>query len=286
MNLCPRRSSTRCVSAPRAAWCLGSALVLAIVCAGCQSKTTKEKSPGKTAEPKTRPAKTATPKESKAPVVKKTEPKKKTTPEVAKKEPPKKKETPKKKDPELTPEQKAVAAAIVALTEIGAVLDTNNLDEVVKVTFTEKEAVKDEHFAHLKHFPYLRYIDATRTGIGDAAIKHLEGAEFITELYLFGTNVGNDSLKTIGNMRRMEKLCLDRTKISDEGLKHLQNLPVISKLHIRSRNKISDAGLSPIYKLKSLRELKIGGTQITASGKKKLETLLPRCTVDTEPAPK
>lgn len=298
MKRCPRMRPTRSrFSAARAVWCWGGLMALSVLFAGCQSKTTSEKSKSDSIAAKPSPAKNDKPKTTQPPVVKKTDQpavKSKQPAKIAKQDPPKKE---KKEDVELTPEEKAAIDAEIekqkakfardqALEEfkkIGADVKLNNLEEVYHVSFDEPSLVKDRHFALLRLFPRLRYINATNAKISDAAIKHLENASEMSFLYLKGTNVADDSLKTIGKMQRLQSLCVDGTKITDAGLIYLKDLPEITKLHIRSRNKISDAGLSPLFKLKSLRELKIGGTQITASGLKELETFLPRCTVDTEP---
>ncbi len=248
-------------------------LAIPVLGTGCKGKSKKEstKTSDKT---KTTVAKKSS---SKTPI-KKTVIKKTDKTVIAKTTP---KKTGKKSPVGLTPQQKAVADAILELKVLGAEIKLNNLNEIVLVDFSGTES-KNSHFALLKNFPYLRNVNATfQENITDEGIKHLESLEYITELYLYGTQLKNKGLKTVGKFDRLQKLCLDQTEITDAGLKHLRGLPELKILHIRSKGKITDEGVSDIVIIKSLRELKIGGTQITAIGKKKLRILLPRCVVDT-----
>ncbi|GAB4162309.1 MAG: hypothetical protein Tsb009_39310 [Planctomycetaceae bacterium] len=265
-------------------------LLSVMVTAGCQGKSKKES--------KTPSANGKTSKTSPSSVTQKTKTPEKTTPEVktpAKTKTPEKtpKTTIKKEEVELTPEQKAFADALLAkkkkeavlkqLEELGAAIKTNNLNEVIHVDFRGTEA-EDKHLALLKIFPYLRNLNLSGvTKITDKGIKELESLEYLTELYLYGTGIKDEALKTIGKFSRLQKLCLDQTQITDAGLKHLEKLPELQSLCIRSKGEITDKAVSSVVKIRSLRKLKIGGTKITAVGKRKLRVLLPRCVVDTMP---
>jgi internalin A len=86
--------------------------------------------------------------------------------------------------------------------------------------------------------PTLEYLRLSDTPIGNEALRHLENATGLGELYFDGTYITDDGLAHLANIPSLDTLDLGRTKITGSGLRHLGALPNLNDLDL------SDANLS------------------------------------------
>ena len=114
--------------------------------------------------------------------------------------------------------------------------------------------------------------------LGDADLSFLEGQAKLEELGLASTGVSDAQLRHLCSLP-LQLLYLDDNPISDRGLKHLPE--TLQVLALR-RTQVTDAGLASLARLRSLRNLRIHGTPVTAAGIERLKQALPRLHVDNE----
>ena len=75
-----------------------------------------------------------------------------------------------------------------------------------------------------------------------------------------------------------EVLCL-HSQIRDDDLRHLRCFSKLEILMLNFCDNITDAGLVHLKSLDNLREVWIGGTNVTASGVEDLQRALPNCKI-------
>jgi Leucine-rich repeat (LRR) protein len=154
--------------------------------------------------------------------------------------------------------------------------------------------VTDGGMAYLGELSSLKglYLGELGSQVTDAGLRHLAKLTALEELALWGEHMGDAGLVHLRGLPRLEYLCLYSTHFTDNGLVHLQNLPALRILsvyegrasitnaglvHIAQMPKleilclggirgITDDGLAHLTKMRSLKKLEIGSSQVTDRG--------------------
>ena len=174
--------------------------------------------------------------------------------------------------------------AVAELEKMGANIDKDKDERIFRITVDNNPNFKDSHMHLFKHFPSLREINISYTGITDKGLALFPNYDVLSQIYLRGNDITDKGMETLGKMERLTRLCVDGTLITDQGVSYLKNSEALYMLHIRSRNskKITDACIDDLLTMKSLEKLAIGGTAITESGIKKIRKSLPECELNLE----
>jgi Leucine-rich repeat (LRR) protein len=175
---------------------------------------------------------------------------------------------------------------------------------------TMDPSVDDADLARLKSLPTLREINLWECDqITNAGIAHLTALPQLTSLELGFTQINNEGLESLATLKDLKQLDLRETNTSmaaalqlvaklpalrvlaawgevkgaqeitlaptaiDEQLAYLRHLPNLEKLSLWRCDKLTDAALAPLAKLKGLRELNLGATNVGDDGLAALEQL-------------
>lgn len=128
--------------------------------------------------------------------------------------------------------------------------------------------VTDAGLRHLSKLTSLEELYLRGERMGDAGLAHLRDLPRLEYLCLFGshfTDRGMVHVKAMPSLRILsfhEKLC----RITDAGLVQISEMPKLQILCLHAMKNITDDGLAHLSKLRSLKKLNIGGSQVTDRG--------------------
>jgi len=157
------------------------------------------------------------------------------------------------------------------------------------------DIVTDEGLTHVAELPSLKglYIGALGGSvITDAGLRHLSKLTSLEELYLRGERMSDAGLAHLRTLPQLEYLCLYGSHFTDKGMVHVKAMPSLRILsfheglcritdaclvHISEMPKleilclhamryITDDGLAHLPKMRSLKKLNIGSSQVTDRG--------------------
>ena len=125
----------------------------------------------------------------------------------------------------------------------------------------------------------LKRLNLTGSQVTDVGLKYLSRLESLEELTLANTNITDMGVENLAGFN-LKKLGLPRQAQTDIGLKHyLAALHRSPTVLILNNWQVTDAGLTSLVNLTSLRVIDLLGTQVTGAGVKKLQDALPSCNI-------
>ncbi len=141
-------------------------------------------------------------------------------------------------------------------------LDSALIDNVTPPDVDKKsEKEVDEQLAAIESMSG-RTLDLNHWDINDSALLSAKSPEQVTDLILLENPISE--LNTIGRFKNLKYLDLRGTKISDRSLEHLVALP-ISYIDVTDTS-IGDEGLRTLSRIKTLTNLNVSKTNVTAAG--------------------
>jgi hypothetical protein len=141
--------------------------------------------------------------------------------------------------------------------------------------------VGDRCAKSLAAIPTLRRLEIHMTSLTDDGVEHL--ASLPLEALWLGGQITGRGLKAVATMTTLRRLDVCCPRVTDEGVRALSGLTGLEVLWL-AQCPITDQSIVPLSRLKSLRELALGNTGGTPSGKQRLRELLPHCTLVAEGA--
>jgi hypothetical protein len=137
--------------------------------------------------------------------------------------------------------------------------------------------------------------------VRDEAAAHLADMRQLDTLHLGGTKVTDEGLNCLQNMTELTNMLLDSSPIKGRGLIHLENAKNLFWLHLANdpldddefevitrlsmqqlsltNTSLTDRSVKYLKTLHTVRQMHIGGTQITDAGAAELTAALPNCQV-------
>jgi hypothetical protein len=134
--------------------------------------------------------------------------------------------------------------------------------------------VGDRCARSLAVFPNLRQLEIHMTGLTDDGVHYL--ASLPLEVLWLGGRITDRGMKEVATMTALRHLDVCCPGVTDEGLRALSGLERLEVLWL-TNCQITDESIAPLSRLKSLRELALGKTGVTQSGRQRLRELLPQC---------
>ena len=124
----------------------------------------------------------------------------------------------------------------------------------------------------------LQSLDLAGLKITDAGVARLKGLASLSVLDLSRTEVSASGLKSM-EVDRLQRLSLHRAKRVDDGI--AEWLGPADRLEVLdlSETALGDAGLTRLATIKSLRQVFLRGSRVTAEGVAAFRTALPQCQV-------
>jgi Leucine Rich Repeat (LRR) protein len=115
--------------------------------------------------------------------------------------------------------------------------------------------------------------------VTDAGLQYIAQLPTVESIVLYNTEVTDSGLEHLARLPNLRRLCLwDTERVTDAGLKHVRELAGLEYLNLRGTG-ITDAGLSHLTTLSNLEDLHAWETNVTPEGIRKLQEILPNCTI-------
>jgi hypothetical protein len=163
-------------------------------------------------------------------------------------------------------------------------------------------AVSEDGLKHLRDLKDLRGLWFYMCpNVRDDGVAYIAGLHRLETLHLGGTKVTDEGLKNLEGMTELINVLLDGAPIRGRGLAHLANAKQMHWLHLANdpldddefevitrlsmqqlsltNTPLTDKSVRYLKTLRNLKDLRIGGTQITESGVAELKSALPNCQV-------
>lgn len=133
----------------------------------------------------------------------------------------------------------------------------------------------------LATFRSLRQLEIHMTGLTDAGVHHL--AHSPLEALWLGGQITDHGMNAVATLMALKHLDVCSPGVTDQGVRAIAGLARLEVLWL-SNCRITDLSVDVLSQFKSLRELAIGKTGITAAGRERLQELLPQCRLVEEHA--
>ena len=148
----------------------------------------------------------------------------------------------------------------------------------------------------------LKRLEIVHTNVTDAGLKHLAGLVNLQQLHVHGPEAtasafpflsqlrelyeldiydraaSNLTLEQIGRLPKLRKLMLMTGNFDDDGVKHLANVTTLEEVTLDSA-RVTDAAIEHLARLPNLRKLHLGPAKLSATGRQRLATLLPKTVI-------
>jgi tRNA A-37 threonylcarbamoyl transferase component Bud32/uncharacterized protein YjhX (UPF0386 family) len=147
--------------------------------------------------------------------------------------------------------------------------------QIVSAGLGDVPGVDDQGLANLADLAGLGELALWNTSVSDAGLSNLRGLPRLHALYLSGTSVAGPGLARFQNLTWLE---LNGCPIDDEGARVLQGLTRLECLYLDG-TRMGDTTLQLLAGLKSLKELHVANTRVTAAGIAALHAARPACRV-------
>lgn len=173
---------------------------------------------------------------------------------------------------------KVLATAVPQLTNIdvrSCPLSDAALTEIAKCSglrvlrLSGKEnrtTVSDDGLAALAPLKSLKVIALDDLWIGKVGLEHLSALGSLEEVYLSATIVDDEAVAVLQKFPRLRKLRLARTNITDSALASLASCGQLQELDLSEISTLTDAGMSSLAAIKSLKKLNLWRVQISDTG--------------------
>lgn len=146
--------------------------------------------------------------------------------------------------------------------------------------------VEDSQFGFLLALPWLQFLSANNTNLGNVGMRvigklkslthlrisrtlvtdqgfyHIKGLTNLEKLDASNLKLNNQCIAQLSSLSKLQSLTLGATGIDDQAMPKLAKLPKLSLLHI-GHNHITDSGISKLLPLTRLEELNITDTNVT-----------------------
>ena len=126
----------------------------------------------------------------------------------------------------------------------------------------------------LAAFPSLRRLEIHMTGLTDEGLTHLAHSRL--EALWLGGRITDEGMEAVATMKGLKHLDVCAPSVTDRGVRAIAGLTGLEVLWL-AECRITDVSVILLSAFKSLRELAVGRTGVTAPGKARLRELLPQC---------
>ncbi|MFM9066209.1 MAG: leucine-rich repeat domain-containing protein [Planctomycetota bacterium] len=169
--------------------------------------------------------------------------------------------------PAVTVEAPALAA--LRSLKVEAEVDADGHVQVLNASDT---GIPDAALDWLTHFPKLFELQLGGCAISDAGVKKLASLKTLEMLYLDRTDITDAALESVAELPELVLLVLERTRVTGKGVAQLRKLSELRTLNL-SRCVVKDADLEMVGTMRNLEVLTLSHAQITGGGLKHLQPL-------------
>ena len=146
------------------------------------------------------------------------------------------------------------------------------LKSLIKLSLDRSDA-SDKGAIFARELPQLQELSAFAALIEGACFADFSRLKNLSVVLLHGNPIKDQNLKYLPAIAQLRALCLSSCGISDRGIGNLVGCNKLALLDLGANPKITDRSVASLVKLKSLREILLGGTSITYSGLTRMKGL-------------
>jgi hypothetical protein len=187
-----------------------------------------------------------------------------------------------------------LSAANSKLTDAGLKLIDNKL-KLKYLNLQQCKSITDKSGPTVARQTNLQRLNVSKTAIGDSFLKDISSLKHLKYAWIHATNITGDGMQYVAKLPELTELAISGTPIKNAGLKELsslslnilrarrtqitgeslKNLEAMQSLTLLTvgNNKIGDAGVISIAKLRNLEELDLDNADISDHGIEQLLAL-------------
>lgn len=135
--------------------------------------------------------------------------------------------------------------------------------------------VSDAGLAHLANLKNLRQLHIHGPSTTEKALPFLSDLQELYQLDVYDHAASNQTLEQIAKLPHLRFLMLPLGVFDDEGVKHLAKCTTLEELTLDS-DKVTDLSIPTLSGLANLQKLHLNRARLTAAGRERLKTLLPK----------
>jgi Leucine-rich repeat (LRR) protein len=164
-------------------------------------------------------------------------------------------------------------------------LQLKGLTGIEELNLRFAELITDEGMSAVKTWKQLKRIDLRATKITDTTLGYLGGLPNLESVDVGFAQVTDNGIELLTTLPKLKHLMMGGNKLTDTGLQALRLMPTLESLDISGPQRtdsglwsvsLTAKGIGAIASLSNLKELRIGGTSITAAGLEELRKGLPK----------
>lgn len=166
------------------------------------------------------------------------------------------------------------------ITDVGLVSLTK-LTKLRKIRIS-KTAITDAAAEVLAQIPTLEDIDVSQTNFGNKGLKALQPLAKLRRLNLYTTKITDKGLVVLMDFKSKKTLVwlnIDKCALTDDAIPFLFPLEKLEWLHL-GRTRLTNAGLTALTKMRTLKEVSVTNTNVTLDGVKQFKSVLSECKVN------
>lgn len=147
------------------------------------------------------------------------------------------------------------------------------------------ELITDEGMSAVKGWKKLRRIDLRGTKVTDTTVGYLGALTTLESIDLGFAQISDNGIELLTNLPHLKELTLGGNKLTDTGMQALRLMPTLEFLDLSGPQRtdsglwsvsLTESGVASVATLAQLRELRIGGSNVTALSLEQLRKGLPK----------
>ncbi len=175
----------------------------------------------------------------------------------------------------------------LSMTRIGdqGLLQLKSLTGLEELNLRYAELITDEGMSAVKGWKQLRRIDLRATKVTDTTLGYLGGIATLESIDVGFSQITDNGIELLTTLPRLKQLTLGGNKLTDTGMQALRLIPTLEYLDLSGPQRtdsglwsvsLTESGVAAVATLANLRELRIGGTNVTANSLEQLRRGLPK----------
>jgi len=188
--------------------------------------------------------------------------------------------------PELSkrPGLKVLDLSMTRISDQGLLL-LKSMTGLEQLNLRYAELVGDEGLSAVKGWKQLKHIDLRGTKVTDTTLGYLGALHTLESIDAGFAQVSDNGIELLATLPGLKRLTLGGNKLTDTGMQALRLMPSLEFLDLSGRQRtdsglwsvsITESGVAAIATLANLRELRVGGINVTAVSLDKLRRGLPK----------
>ena len=145
----------------------------------------------------------------------------------------------------------------------------------LRTLYLSGQPVTDAGLVHIMELKQLMGLGLSSTRVTDAGFANLPTLKNLRNLNLERTRVTDAIFAQLKGLAQLEDLSLGGTRVTEAGLAALQGLKNLRFLSLKGTSQLSDSVVPQLVKVRSLTEIDLSDTRLSAKGYASLKTGLP-----------